>query len=202
MRPLPVTADHERTVGDCRYCPKMCRVACPVAEAEASEAATPTWKGTLAHAWMRGETPLAGPVAEAAYRCTDCLLSRTYCLHEHEVPEPYQVVRSAAMAEGVAPLLARTYAERVRRLGNPFEADLSRRLEAIAAPGEAREAALLADGARADAVLFPGCAAVRHDLDLVRDARAVTERVERAPLRCAASGAGCCGYPLWSAGDV
>ena len=202
MNVLPVTKALEETVGDCRYCPKMCRHACPVAEAEASEAATPTWKGTLAHAWMRGELPLAGAVAEAAYKCTDCLLSREACLYRHEVPEPYAAVRTAAFVAGVAPARALSYAERVRRLGNPFEAGLSARLAAIVGPGERATDVLLPAERAADVVLFPGCTAVRHDLDLVRDARAVFARVERAPLRVCEKGGACCGYPLYAAGDL
>ncbi len=186
-----------RAVADCAFCPKMCRFACPVAEAEASEAATPAWKGTLAHHFCGGRLPIPGPVAEAAYKCTDCLLSKTYCLHEHEVPESYAAVRAAAFRAGAAPARVASYDERVRGLGNPFAADLPAALARLVPPAE-----LLRDGARSDVVLFPGFAATRHAPDATRDARAVVARVERAPLLCAASGAGCCGYPLHAAGDL
>ena len=97
MRVLPL-GPHESDLDKCRFCPKMCRFACPVAEAEASEAATPTWKGALIRLFLEGRVPLGGAVAEAAYRCTDCLLQRTYCLHKVEAPEAYRAVRSAAIA--------------------------------------------------------------------------------------------------------
>ncbi len=203
-RILPL-APYERTIGDCAFCPKMCRFACPVAEAEASEAATPAWKGALIRLWAEGRLPLAGAVAEAAYKCTDCLLQRTFCAHGHETPAAYAAVRARAVAEGAAPERARTFVERVRRLGNPFEAALDRKLAGALPPGTP----LLEAGARADLVFFPGCAAVARAPDAARDAAAVLARVEslararpEGRVPCSAAGAGCCGLPLFAAGDL
>jgi len=196
VRGLPLAA-HEETLKDCSFCPKMCRAACPVAEAEASEAATPTWKGALALAWHQGRLPLAGAVAEAAYKCTDCGLAEEHCLHDHRPWEAYAAVRAAAFASGQAPERARTFAARVKRLGNPYAADLPDRLRACAP-----DAAFLPDGARTERVLFPGCTAVRHAPGTIADARLVIERSERSPVSVASSGAGCCGAPLLAMGDV
>jgi Fe-S oxidoreductase len=198
---------HERLFGDCSFCPKMCRHACPVAEAEASEAATPAWKGALIRLHAEGRLPLAGAVAEAAYKCTDCLLERTYCLHGHATPPAYVAVRTRAVAAGVAPAAALSYVERVRRLANPFgpSSDMRAELAAALPPG----APLLADGAPAEVAFFPGCAAVARAPDVVRHGLAVLSRVEAIAaarrdlvVPCLAAGAGCCGYPLLSGGDL
>jgi Fe-S oxidoreductase len=203
---LPL-APHEALLADCQFCPKLCRFGCPVAEAEASEAATPTWKGTLLRLHVQGRLPLAGAVAEAAYKCTDCLLQETHCLHGHAVPEAYVAARAAAVAAGVAPEEARSYVERVGRLGSPFEPAeaLRERLAAAVPPGTP----LVPDGAAAPEALFPGCAAVARAPDVLRDALAVLSRVEEiaaarpgARFPCLAAGAGCCGYPLFAAGDL
>jgi Fe-S oxidoreductase len=175
----------------------MCRYACPVAEAEASEAATPTWKGAQLRRRLENGAPLAGPVAEAAYACSDCGLAHEHCLHGHRPFDAYRAVRIEAYAAGVAPERARSFAARVRRLGNPFEEGLERRLARAAPAG-----ALLAEGARAERVLFPGCTAMRHAPATIAEALLVVERVERAPVPVAASGAGCCGLPLLAVGDL
>lgn len=203
---LPL-APHESMLADCEFCPKMCRFGCPVAEAEASETATPAWKGTLLRLHVQDRLPLAGAVAEAAYKCTDCLLQQTHCLHGHAVPEAYLAARTAAVAAGVAPEAAASLIERVRALGSPFEdaAAMRERLAAAVPAGMS----LLADGAAAPQAFFPGCAAVARAPDVVRDNLLVLSRVEGiatarpdARVPCLAAGAGCCGYPLLAAGDL
>jgi Fe-S oxidoreductase len=201
---LPI-APHARLFGDCTFCPKMCRFACPVAEAEASEAATPAWKGALLRLHAEGRLPLSGAVAEAAYRCTDCLLQKTHCLHGHETPAAYLAVRTQAVAAGVAPARARSWIERVRRLGNPFEAGLERRLLDALPEGTP----IAERGASVEIAYFPGCTAVARAPDAARDGIAVLSRLEalaraRPDFRVpsVAAGAGCCGYPLFAAGDL
>jgi len=203
-RPLPVLgasalAAHARTLDYCTYCPKMCRHACPVAVAEGSEAATPTWKAGLATLWRRGRLALRGAVAEAGYRCTDCGLAEKACLHGIDPPDHLQPVRDAAYAAGVAPGAVLSYAARVRRLGNPFAADLAGRLRAHV------PAARLAPDGAGGPLLFPGCTATRHAPQTIGDALAavdLTAAQHEAPVGVSARGAGCCGLPLHLAGDV
>lgn len=206
MRTLPL-APHLRMLATCEFCPKMCRFASPEAEAEASEAATNAWKGTLIRLHAEGRLPLAGAVAEAAYRSTDSLLERTHCVHRHETPPAYLAVRTQAVAAGVAPPGVLSYIERVRRLGNPFAAaaELAARLREQIPAGTP----IVRAGEAAAMVFFPGCAAVARAPEIVRDGLAVLSRVEEissarpgARVACSAAGAGCCGYPLAAAGDL
>jgi Fe-S oxidoreductase len=189
----------------CAFCPKLCRHVCPVATAEGSEAATPTWKGVLLQDHAEGRRPLAGAVADAVYRCTDCGHQREACLHGVDGPRLYGPVREAAMREGVAPARVRSFAERCRSLGNPFASDLDARLAGIVqrgADGGEPCAPLLPAGAAAELALVPGCAAVARWPEAVRAAVFVLSRVHGGPVPVSAAGAGCCGMPLRSAGDV
>jgi Fe-S oxidoreductase len=187
----------------CAYCPKLCRHRCPVAVAEASEAATPAAKGALIHMHTAGTLPLAGAVAEAAYRCTNCRLQQQDCLHGIAVQESYHPVRVAAVGAGVAPPRVHSYIDRVRSLGNPFVPNLAEALSGLVGA-----TAVVEPGRLAPTALFPGCTAICRTPDVVRSSLAVLERIHERPRArpdqtpFPTAGSHCCGYPLYAAGDV
>src|SRR5262249_40239593 len=61
----------------CSFCPKLCRHECPVAIAEKSEVATPTFKQQVAKLAAARTISLDVESARALYKCTGCLASRT-----------------------------------------------------------------------------------------------------------------------------
>ena len=52
----------------CSFCPKLCRHACPAAEAEQSELATPTFKQQVALLAASGKRPLDRDRARVLYK--------------------------------------------------------------------------------------------------------------------------------------
>ncbi|RME71065.1 MAG: (Fe-S)-binding protein [Planctomycetota bacterium] len=178
----------------CTFCPKLCRDVCPVAIAEGSEAATPTWKGALAYGWRRGAVPLE-TLAGAIYRCTGCGRQRTACLHGIEARTLQQPVREAVWASGCAPPAVRRLVARMRERGQPFERPLAPVLERLARSG----LPIAGRDRRHRRLLFTGCTALARRPQLVRAAAALAPRLPGGPSAFAP--AVCCGLPLWAAGD-
>ncbi len=203
IRPADARAEgHDRAMALCAHCPKLCRHSCPVAVGEGSEAATPASKGTLIHLFNKGLLPLAGSVAEAAYRCTNCRLQQQDCLHGIAVQESFHPIRVEAVANGVEPEKVRSYLERVRSCGNPFQENLGDLLREIVGAGAAPNPA-----GDARPTLFPGCAAISRTPAAIRNAVAVLSRVggmREADVgsTVAVTGEVCCGYPLYAGGDL
>lgn len=144
--------DHE--VRYCTFCPKLCRFACPVAEAERSETVTPTAKATLMYAVERGLVELERESAEPWFHCTGCGLHATACEHQIDLTAALRAARAAAAAAGLVP--------------EPLE-------EALGGPGAspAASTALLLDALpdapeRGEASLLPGLPTVLRAAPLVR----------------------------------
>ncbi|RMG15508.1 MAG: (Fe-S)-binding protein [Planctomycetota bacterium] len=173
----------------CSFCPKLCRHACPAAQAEASEAATPTFKQQVAlRALERGEALDTGQ-ARVLYKCTDCRGTVDACRHRISVAESLREARALAVQRGVAPREVHELARRVREHGSPYARDLEAVARGVAPEAHARRGAL---------GVFPACAELaRAPEDLAR-ALALLRAAGAAPSL--ASPGRCCGYPLDAAG--
>ncbi len=185
---------HARALGHCTFCPKLCRFCCPTAEAERSETVTPWFKMTLAERYRQGARDLQGGPAEVFLHCLGCLHCRTHCRHQNDVPGALLAARAATFAAGEAPPAVLEVLARFRASGNPWGEEL------LAARARAVPPELLVP--EAQAVVFPGCQALRaperHLAPLLRLLGALG--VEHVGV---ASGPEvCCGAPLWQAGDL
>ncbi len=170
----------------CTYCPKLCRHACPVAEAERSEVATPTFKQQVALLASTGERPLDAERAEALYKCTDCQGTVPACRHRIEVGVSLREARVDAVRAGVAPPAATQVAARFAATGSPYDADLRARV-AAAVPGGLATAGAVA--------VWPSCTTAAHR-------PAALDRLVGALRRAGVDAhpampePACCGYPL------
>jgi Fe-S oxidoreductase len=184
---LPLVAAHEREHTYCSFCPKLCRVACPVSTAQGSETTTPWGKMTNLHHMAKGQLPLNEANAATLYACTGCQRCKSYCDHDTAVGAALNAGRAEAVRARVAPPSA--YAI--------IEAHQGRQERAAAAAER-----LFGDKltrTNAPMVFFPGCTAcaVRPD-----DALAGEEAVSRlSGLATRVEASGCCGLPLLDAGD-
>jgi Fe-S oxidoreductase len=175
----------------CAYCPKLCRFACPVAQAECSETVTPTAKQTILKLVRDGALPFDREVGELVYMCSGCLITRPYCEHEIEVYPCFEAARAEAVALGVAPEPAMAYEKKWAQRGNPFNADLAGVL--------ARRLPEKTPASAASAVLFTGCSTTHYFPDQVEDIAAVMEAIGR-DFRVYTGDSICCGYPLLTLG--
>lgn len=104
---------HERALTTCFACPKLCRFACPVAEAEGRETSTPWGLMTRAEHVRRGQVPLDRETAEALLHCTGCGRCTTFCRHGVDVAATIFDARAEAERAGLLPPELRAWAEAV-----------------------------------------------------------------------------------------
>jgi Fe-S oxidoreductase len=170
----------------CTYCPKMCRLACPVAETTGRESVTPWALMGLANYVRRGQIDLTPEIARSFYDCTNCLRCQPYCLHGNDVPTALRAARGVAVESGKAPPEVTEVLDRYRRDGSMFGAS-DREALIAAIPAEHLDAG-------ATTALFLGC---RSAADL-RAAGETTAALAAIGLRFALTGPDlrCCGAPL------
>jgi Fe-S oxidoreductase len=94
---------HRDALLTCSFCPKLCRFACPVTEAEARESVAPWGLMTLADDLRRGLTDLNPAVGELWTHCTGCGACTASCLHETPVGPTIMSLRSIARTAGALP---------------------------------------------------------------------------------------------------
>lgn len=186
MLRLPIVATHKRALETCVYCPKLCRAACPVSNAEASETVTPWGKMSMAYFAARGDVPVDEAHAETAWACTSCYACRERCDHKNEPAVVLTAARADFFMRGVAPEAAKEVVARAPRR----DEETSQALDEI-------ERAEARDGAPVAGVLV-GCGYARKAKDEAKDALRVAARLVGGPVRAIRS---CCGLPSLYAGD-
>lgn len=185
-RPKRLDLAHDRT--NCTYCPKLCRHACPAAEAERTELATPTFKQQVALLAATGERPLDRDRAAVLWKCTDCAGTVPACRHRVDVAISLRDAKARAVTAGLAPPEVERTRARFAARGSPYDLDLAARL-AAAAPPEARATS-------GQLGLLPSCTGLVHEPEgMVRAWRALRE-AGRLDARVALPDPACCGYPL------
>ncbi len=175
---LPLLEARRRELDTCVYCPKLCRSACPVSNAEPRETLTPWGKMSTASFAAHGDVPLDESFASTAWACTGCMACREACDHANPVAPTLLDARSAFTEAGVAPRAAAAV-----RAG--WEAHRAATREATRPIGTTGRALLV------------GCTYQRKLPAVAEDALAVARAVhgDVEPV------ADCCGLPLLLAGD-
>lgn len=172
----------------CAFCPKMCRSACPVAEAESRESVTPWAKMSLVHLARQGQVPASSTsVHEKLEACTGCGACVEQCAHGNPVAETLFTARGAVGTKRSQEMRAN-----FERTGDVKGRDLAARLRDL--PRDAR----------ASVAYFPGCTRLARDDEGAahRDLRALSIALERdVPAVDLPQGGACCGYPLYADGQ-
>src|SRR5271166_3817655 len=115
MRALPVLEPRRAALEKCVFCPKLCRSACPVSNAEPRETITPWGKMSLTWMAAHGDVPVDGAHAAPAWACTGCHACREVCDHKNPVADVLLDARDAMARGGVAPPGARGVLDRFAR---------------------------------------------------------------------------------------
>lgn len=185
MRRLPTLEERRQALETCVYCPKLCRSACPVSNAEPSETLIPQGKMSIAFFAARGDVPASGSFAATAWACTGCFGCRDACDHENDVAGTLLAARAALRSAGGAPAAAQEVVRSFSRHDDETAAKARDRLGGRSTRG-------------ADTVVLPGCTYLRRFPeiadDVVRGAAALAGPIEVHE--------GCCGLPLLLAGDA
>jgi Fe-S oxidoreductase len=191
MRALPLLETHRGSLEKCVFCPKLCRSACPVSNAEPRETITPWGKMSLAWMAAHGDVPVDASHGHPAWACTGCLACREACDHHNGVADVLLDTRDALARQGVVP-------EGAQRVLTGF----ARHDEATrAASRELAQSPRVrgsVDAGSSEALLV-GCGYVRAHPDETRDAIAATAALGGGPVALIEQ---CCGLPLRLAGDT
>lgn len=185
MLRLPIVATHERSLETCVYCPKLCRAACPVSNAEATETVTPWGKMSMTYFAGRGDVPVDVEHASTAWACTGCHACREKCDHRNEPATVLVDARADFFARGAAPPEALASAARA----STREAEANKVYDEL-------EASISRD--KPVAGLLVGCGYARLEPDVAKDAVALATQLARGPVRLIRT---CCGLSSLHAGD-
>ncbi|HEX8796308.1 MAG TPA: (Fe-S)-binding protein [Polyangiaceae bacterium] len=190
MRALPMLEARRSVLEKCVFCPKLCRSACPVSNAEPRETITP-W-GKMSHSWLaaHGDVALDAAHAAPAWACTGCYRCREWCDHRNPVAPTLLESRDALMR--TRPEVVPPGAMRAVR---GFDAHETSTRDA------ARALAGRIESVRSDAkeALLVGCGYLRR---APREAAHAIEAMLALSRRPVALVQGCCGLPLVLAGDA
>jgi Fe-S oxidoreductase len=181
LRKLPTLEPRRQALETCVYCPKLCRSACPVSNAEPRETIIPWGKMSTAYFAARGDVALTESFAAPAWACTGCFACRDACDHKNDVAGTLLDARDAFMSQGLGPAPAK---RTVARFGEHRERT-RRAYEALSSKTES-------------GTLVIGCTYARRLPDVARDALAVATRLF-GPTTLEHE---CCGLPLQLAGDA
>ncbi len=183
MRKLPTLEPRRRALETCVYCPKLCRSACPVSNAEPRETIIPWGKMSTAYFAARGDVPLTEAFAAPAWACTGCHACRESCEHQNDVAGTLLDTRAALMSQGLGPAQAK---HTIEDFGKHRE-NTKRAYQAVQATPK-----------KSATTLVIGCTYVRRFPDVARDALFVAERLFASDVTVEQE---CCGLPLKLAGD-
>jgi Fe-S oxidoreductase len=186
LRALPLLAPREASLETCVYCPKLCRAACPVSNADPRESLIPWGKMSGVYLEARGDLPIDAEHAALAWACTGCQGCRERCDHRNDVAGTLGDARAAFHERGVSPPAAVAVVE-------GFGDHEARLIEATAA----LDAQLPAVEGRPVSLLI-GCGYSLHLAEEALAAARATQALLGAPVRLVRR---CCGLPLALAGD-
>lgn len=201
MADLPVLQTFDRAedrgVDTCTTCPKLCRWACPVAEAEARETSSP-WSLTILSGLLKRGHAAVDEVGALPYHCTHCGACTEACLHHNDVPLWLSLARSRVRAAHAAPPAVGEVASHFAVAGNPYGEPLGPGLERVVA--EARGG----DGPRpSGAILYhPGCTTLKERPQTVAAFLRTLDLHGIGGVAVGEASAGCCGLPLLWGGDL
>jgi Fe-S oxidoreductase len=195
IRPLALPLLERRRVEleTCAFCPKLCRSACPVSNAEPRETLTP-W-GKMSAAWMaaRGDAS-TGNVAEPgaaqpapAWACTECFACTEACAHRNPAGTVLVEARSALHRDGSAP-------DAAKRVLSKFASHEDDTRAAARALAQAR-----AGAGSAETALLVGCGYLLRAPVEARDALTAAQTLTGGEIHVSQR---CCGLPLRLAGDA
>lgn len=186
LKRLPLLEPHRSALEKCVYCPKLCRAACPVSNAEPNESIIPWGKMSAAFFMARGDVAITAETASVAWACTDCGACTERCDHKNPVGDVLLDARADMFERHAAP-------EGALSVVNAWEDKTRERHAALD-----RIAAAAGASPNARAKLLLGCAYARHAPDEAVLALKATRELLGQDVALAR---GCCGQPLLAAGD-
>ena len=187
LRKLPTLAEKKDALEKCVFCPKLCRSACPVSNAEERETLTPWGKMSMAYFVAREDVPMEPSYAAPAWGCTGCMGCRESCDHKNDVTSTLLRARAGLVEQGVAPEGAMRAIAKFASHQDATRKGVRELCAHKATRTDSRDALLL------------GCSYVRGATEEAKHGIDAASALVRGPLALAEA---CCGLPLLLAGDA
>lgn len=185
----------DQGIQTCTTCPRLCRWACPVAEAEARESVSP-YSLVVLSGLVKKEQVAPSVAGELPYHCTHCGACTEVCLHNNDVPLWLSMARSRVLSAGAAPKKVREICGHFGVSGNPQGESLEGTLtEVVEAAGtEVRR--------NGSTVYLPGCKTLEATPEAATAFLRATTLLGVSGVSVTPAAAGCCGLPLLWAGEL
>lgn len=176
----------------CTTCPKLCRFACPVANVEYRETVTPWGKVSTLYHLNKNFVPKTTENYDIMYHCTACLACRQFCEHQISVPDILIYGRSLAYENSRHNKNLEKGLKYIKKYGSIFNVDLNTRIR-----GEF-EPVLFSDSLKVK--LFVGCVYTNYQMERVKKASLILDRLGIDFVGIYSQKEFCCGYPLYASG--
>jgi Fe-S oxidoreductase len=182
----------DRGIDTCTTCPKLCRWACPVAEAEARETVSPHSLVVLS-GLVKREIASIETAGDLPYHCTHCGACTEACLHKNDVPLFLSLARSRIQSP---PSKVSEVRGHFGIAGNPQGAALDGVLARIS------EEADVALSRNAKSLYFPGCETLAQFPEAATALLRTSLLFGLPGVAVTPLSASCCGAALFFAGDI
>ncbi len=192
LRRLPTLAPRKATLERCVFCPKLCRSACPVSNADTRETVTPWGKMSMAYFVANESVEAAPSFAAPAWACTGCFGCREHCDHKNDVTGTLFDARTALVDAGLGLEPARRAIDRFAESSSVL-GKAARELSVLQEVKKGQDAR----AEEAGTALLLGCAYARLEPE-ARDAVRATAKLAGGKVTLVDT---CCGAPLLYAGD-
>jgi len=184
---LPTLEARRASLETCVFCPKLCRTACPVSNAEPTETLTPWGKMSSAYFLAQGDVPATEAFARTSLGCTSCHACRELCDHKNPVASTLLAARAAEASAGLLP-------ESAMKVARDFPGDAALARDAVRSLAEHPSVR-----ATAETALLIGCTYARSAKPEALAAIDAATGLLREPVALVEE---CCGLPLLYAGDA
>ncbi len=182
--------EYAREFAYCAYCPKLCRHACPVANAERRESVIPGAKMAAAHMMRESILPMNSEYASLFYACNGCGLCTEYCEHDIPVFRALYRARAEACDQGAQPKALDGFVDRFYRRNERLVRKLHQLVD---------EHYFVED---AQVAYMPGCDLVDHTPEVVGQTLDLFAAAGVDYVAIMESDLVCGGYPLWASGHL
>ena len=189
---MPLNRKQKKDVDFCSSCPKLCRHACPVGNADCRETVSPWGKMTMMKMVDDGRAALDSDSSSVFYKCLGCLLCRSYCKHEIVVPDSLIAGRELAVINGAAPQAVIDMGCRFASSHNPAGRDLAADIRKVL-PAQNFEKGV-------SAVFFAGCMHTARDTGVIGRFFEIAAALGVDYMGAWGGEPYCCGLPLHTAG--
>lgn len=180
-----------QTAARCGRC-AFCVASCPVFDATLRQALGPRAKVFLLQRLLDGEADMTPQIAEAFQLCTHCGQCEATCPAGVPVLDFVDQGRGMALERGAGPPGLSTALTSLQRDQNPLGHPRAKRRdlwpEDVSPPEPGQT------------LFWAGCMAAYQDVKVLPATLKIFEALGE-PVHSLAGGEGCCGYPVWLAGD-